>query len=71
MRHTVGVSEDLKAPTRYAVYIGQSGLGLPDRDYYLTPQFAAKKAAYQDYVAQMLALAGWPGAKADARGTAL
>jgi putative endopeptidase len=54
------ISEDLKAPTRYAVYVGQAGLGLPDRDYYLDPGFAAKKSAYQAYVAKMLGLAGWP-----------
>ncbi|MEO5626689.1 MAG: hypothetical protein ABIQ70_11835 [Dokdonella sp.] len=36
---------DLKHPMHYGVYIGQSGLGLPDRDYYLRPQFAKQKAA--------------------------
>ena len=30
----VGIDVDLKDPKRYAVYIGQAGLGLPDRDYY-------------------------------------
>ena len=57
---------DAKDPTKYTVYIGQSGLGLPDRDYYLTAQFAEKKKAYQAYVAKMLALAGWgePDARA-------
>ena len=30
---------------------GTGGLGLPDRDYYLQPSFAAKKAKYQAYVA--------------------
>jgi putative endopeptidase len=54
------ITGDIKAPDRYAVYIGQAGLGLPDRDYYLEPGFAAKKAAYQDYVARMLVMAGWP-----------
>ena len=62
----VGIQADLKAPTRYAVCLGQAGLGLPDRDYYLTPQFAAKKVAYQAYVEQMLGLADWPDAKASA-----
>ena len=54
-----GISDDAKAPMRYAVYLGQAGLGLPNRDYYLKPDFAPKLAAYQAYVAQMLALAGW------------
>jgi putative endopeptidase len=54
------IMPDAKNPSRYAVYMGQSGLGLPDRDYYLKPAFAAKKEAYQAYVAKMLDLAGWP-----------
>jgi putative endopeptidase len=58
----VRIMPDAKDPSRYAVYMGQSGLGLPDRDYYLKPAFAAKKAAYQVYVAKMLDLAGWPDA---------
>ena len=58
----VGISPDDRDPDRYAVDLGQSGLGLPDRDYYLQPQFAAKLAAYHTYVAQMLRLAGWPDA---------
>jgi putative endopeptidase len=56
----VGVSVDLKDPTAYAVSMSQGGLGLPDRDYYLEAKFAAKKAAYQAYVARLLELAGWP-----------
>ena len=62
----VGISGDAKAPDRYAVYAGAGGLGLPDRDYYLQPSFAAKKAAYQDYVGQMLEMIGWPDPKAAA-----
>ena len=57
---------DEKNPTRYTAYLGQGGLGLPDRDYYLTPAFAEKKAAYQAYVAQLLTLAGWPDPAASA-----
>jgi len=64
----VNVDSDLKAPDRYAVYLGQGGLGLPDRDYYLKPTFAAQRAAYRDYAATLLGLEGWPapGAAADA-----
>jgi putative endopeptidase len=57
---------DEKSPGRYAAYVSQGGLGLPDRDYYLTPAFAQKKQAYQAYVAQMLTLAGWPDPAANA-----
>ncbi|HEY5409534.1 MAG TPA: M13 family metallopeptidase [Caulobacteraceae bacterium] len=63
----VDIGADAKSPDRYAVYVGQGGLGLPDRDYYLKPEFAAKKAKYQAYVAQLLRLAGWPDADAMAK----
>jgi putative endopeptidase len=53
---------DLKNVSRYALYLRQSGLGLPDRDYYLKPEFAAQKSAYQAYVAQLLTLVNWPDA---------
>ena len=62
----VDIEADQKDPDRYSVHLSQAGLGLPDRDYYLTPQFADKKAKYQQYVAQMLGLAGWPDATAKA-----
>ncbi|WP_339928626.1 M13-type metalloendopeptidase [uncultured Brevundimonas sp.] len=53
------VFEDLKDPDTNSAYIGQGGLGLPDRDYYLEAAFAEKKTAYQAYVAQMLTMIGW------------
>src|SRR5215468_1124218 len=56
---SVSIEVDSKAPDKYVVSIGQSGLGLPDRDYYLTSQFADKKSAYQAYVAQILELIDW------------
>jgi len=58
---------DLKDNSRYAVYVTQAGLGLPDRDYYLKPDFAKEKAAYQAYVAKLLTLAGWPQPEAAAK----
>jgi putative endopeptidase len=62
----MGIGQDAKDPNAYALYVGQAGLGLPDRDYYLTDQFKAQKAAYRAYVAQMLTLAGWANASARA-----
>ncbi len=62
-----GVQADAKDPDHYAVYLGQAGLGLPDRDYYLEASFAPQKAKYQAYVAQMLTLAGWPNPAANAK----
>jgi putative endopeptidase len=54
------IDVDIKDPRHYAVYLGQAGLGMPDRDYYLTPDFAAKKEKYQAYAAQLLRLLEWP-----------
>ena len=62
----VDVSVDVKEPTAYIVTLSQSGLGLPDRDYYLDQKFSEKRTAYQAYVAQMLGLIGWPDAAARA-----
>ena len=63
----VGIDVDLKDVSHYAVYIGQGGLGLPDRDYYLKPSFAAQKSAYQAYVARLLTLIGWSDPEINAR----
>jgi putative endopeptidase len=56
------VREDDKNPGRHALYVNQSGLGLPDRDYYLSASFADKKAAYREYIVRMLDMAAWPDA---------
>ena len=60
------IDVDLKDPDQYVVYLGQAGLGLPDRDYYLTPDFAATKSKYQAHVATILKLIEWPDADARA-----
>jgi len=62
-----GISADARAPLRYAVYVSQAGLGLPDRDYYLQASFAPQKAKYEAYVATMLKAADWPDAEGEAK----
>jgi len=54
----VRIRSDDKAPEKYAVSVSQGGLGL-NREYYLTPQLAEKKAAYLAYVRQVLEMIGW------------
>jgi putative endopeptidase len=54
-----GVSDDAKNPEVYALYVSQSGLGLPDREFYLRDNFKPQKERYQQYVADMLRLIGW------------
>jgi putative endopeptidase len=61
-----GVNDDSKNPDYYVLYMGQSGLGLSDRELYLQDKFAPQKARYQQYVAQMLGMAGWADAEAAA-----
>jgi putative endopeptidase len=63
----ISTDVDLKDPKHYAVYLSQAGLGLPDRDYYLKPEFAAPRAKYQAYAARLLHLIGWPDADARAK----
>jgi len=63
----VVIDADLKDPKHYAFYITQAGIGLPDRDYYLKPDFAAQKTAYQNYVATILRLLNRPEADARAK----
>ncbi|WP_369311076.1 M13 family metallopeptidase [Providencia rettgeri] len=54
------VDLDAKAPETYVLYIGQGGLGLPNRTYYLddTPQMQDIRKSYIAYIATMLKLGG-------------
>ena len=63
------VNNDAKNSSAYAVYLGQSGLGLPDRDYYFKDDEASQKilTAYQQYLADMLSMAGHADAPAAAQ----
>jgi putative endopeptidase len=64
---SMAIEPDAKDPTKYAISLGQAGLGMPDRDYYLTKQFADKKAKYTGFITKMLTLAGWPDPAAAAQ----
>jgi putative endopeptidase len=56
----LSIDSDPRIPTQIIARLNQSGLGLPDRDYYLgdDPALAEKRAAYQTYLGQLLTLAG-------------
>jgi putative endopeptidase len=56
----VGIEPDSKDPSRNALELFQGGLGLPDREYYLKPEFSRQRIEYGKYAAKMLSLAGWP-----------
>ena len=55
---------DEKNSAIYALEFGQGGLGLPDRDYYLTEGFAKQRAAYVVHITKMLKLIGESDAEA-------
>ena len=50
--------EDAKNSSFYAFQLHQGGLGLPDRDYYLSEGFAKQRAAYEKHIIRMLQLLG-------------
>ena len=62
------ITTDDKDPNAYIVRIVQSGIGLPNRDYYLREDEALAKTreAYKKYLAQMLTFAGVKNADARA-----
>ncbi|SNR50991.1 M13 family metallopeptidase [Hymenobacter mucosus] len=56
----LGVRQDSKKSTEYAVYMGQGGLTLPDRDYYLKDDARSKtiRTAYTTYLTNMFKMLG-------------
>lgn len=54
------VSNDVKQPDRYITYFSHSGLGLPDRDYYLRDdeRHQSIRQEYQQHITTMFQLAG-------------
>lgn len=66
---SIGVEVDAKNPKQYITYLSQSGLGLPDRDFYTNtdPKSMADRNAYQMHLAKMFALAGWKNPQGSAQ----
>ncbi len=64
----ISIYPDLKNPTRYSAYVSQSGLGLPNRDYYLLKgaKYDAYRKAYRAYIIKMEQLASIGDAEARA-----
>jgi predicted metalloendopeptidase len=67
--YAVAFYPDFKDPDTYNVFVFQSGLGLPDRDYYLKDddKLKAIRARYLAYIEQMLSLGGDADARANAQ----
>jgi len=68
-----GISQDSKNSTQYAVRMGQGGLTLPDRDYYLKddPRSKAIRAAYQTYQVNIFKMLGDDQATAEKNAAAV
>ncbi|HEY6423055.1 MAG TPA: M13 family metallopeptidase N-terminal domain-containing protein, partial [Pseudonocardiaceae bacterium] len=58
----LSVDQDAKNAAVYVPSVSQSGLTLPDRDYYLNPdpEFVTIRDQFRAYAARMLGLAGTP-----------
>ena len=63
------VNQDAKSPEEYIPIFNQSGLGMPDRDYYLSndPKMVDIRAKYLAHIANVLQLTGVPAAQAAAK----
>ncbi len=56
----LAVDQDMKNSERYILYLHQTGLGMPDRDYYLNDDAESSRVrrAYEKHVEAMFALMG-------------
>ena len=63
------VHQDAKDSSKYVLDLGQSGLGLPDRDYYLQdePRFKTIREQYLAHITKLMTLGGVPDAQAQAK----
>ncbi len=54
------VDQDLKNSSKYTLYVGQSGLGLPDRDYYFRKDDKSEETRikYREYIKKIFILSG-------------
>ena len=57
-----GVEADLTNSDMQVLYMGQAGLGMGDRDYYLKPENAQLKEGYRAFLTKVLELSGIEGA---------
>jgi len=66
--YEVSINVDDKNPDAYSINLNEGGLGLPDRDYYLSADknLVDTRTAYQKYISDMMKLAGMDDADARA-----
>ena len=69
VRHLLGLDVDADPgdPKRYVLFVGQSGIGLPDEEYYRDDQYASIREAYVAHIERTLTLAGRENAADEAQ----
>lgn len=62
-----GIEQDFMNSRIYKMYLAESGLGMPDRDYYVkdTPHNKELQAAYKKLITEMLTLVGYSQSTAE------
>jgi len=60
----VDVDADPGEPSRYALFLAQAGLGLPDEEYYRLEQHGEILSSYRDHLDRTLMMAGISGSAA-------
>ena len=55
-----GIGADTADPTMNVLYLGQGGIGLPEREYYFDKQFKPQLDAYRAYIARTIKTLGLP-----------
>ncbi|MBI5405447.1 M13 family metallopeptidase [Candidatus Kaiserbacteria bacterium] len=58
----IGIDQDMKDSEKYIIHLGQGGLGMPDRDYYIKDDAESRRvrSAYEKHLVRLLELAGRP-----------
>jgi putative endopeptidase len=62
----LGVLPDPANPKINIAFVATAGMGLPDRDYYLTDKYSTQRDAYRAYIQRTLEMIGTPDASAAA-----
>ncbi len=64
----MGVDADTANPNLNVLYLGQGGLGLPEREYYFADSFKKQRDAYRAYITRTMGMLGYanPAGVADA-----
>lgn len=58
-----GVAPDTANPEMNVLFLGQDGIGLPEREYYFSPQFDKQREAYHAYIERTMKAIGNPDPK--------